>query len=200
MSILSIDLIKYCIFDKLDFVTQIRFRQICKWLNRINIHNMYFHIDNKYLCKLSDKILVNYNKLRYLNAKYNEKITNVNHMTNLQILDASWECGIDDNGIKNLNLIKLNASDNPKITDVNHMTNLQILYAYWYCGIDDNGIKNINLIKLYASYNSKITNINHMTNLQILHASANSGIDDNGIKNLKLIELNASDNPKITKN
>jgi hypothetical protein len=47
-------------------------------------------------------------------------------MTNLTTLNAEGNCGIDDNGIKNLNLIKLFASANRKITDVTHMTNLKI--------------------------------------------------------------------------
>jgi hypothetical protein len=36
-------------------------------------------------------------------------------MTNLKILNAEWTCGISDQGIQNLNLIKLVAYDNPKI-------------------------------------------------------------------------------------
>ena len=155
MNSLPIDLIQYCIFDKLDFVTQIRFRQICKRLNRIEIHNMYFHINYKCLDKLSDNMLLNYPKIRYLDATNNKKITNVNYMTNLQILNASWGCGIGDNGIKHLNLIELYASDNLKITNVNHMTNLQILDAFYNSGINDNGIKN--LINLNTFDNPKIT-------------------------------------------
>ena len=37
-------------------------------------------------------------------------------MTNLIELNAAGMCCIDDDGIKQLNLIKLNANDNPKIT------------------------------------------------------------------------------------
>jgi hypothetical protein len=47
---------------------------------------------------------------------FNDAITNVNHVTNLKILHAEGNCGIGDQGIQNLNLIKLYASDNPKIT------------------------------------------------------------------------------------
>jgi hypothetical protein len=35
-------------------------------------------------------------------------------------LYASYNCGINNNGIKNLNLIELNATENPKITNINH--------------------------------------------------------------------------------
>ena len=37
-------------------------------------------------------------------------------MTNLKILHAGWNCGIDDEGISKLNLIELYASYNNKIT------------------------------------------------------------------------------------
>ena len=45
-------------------------------------------------------------------------------MSNLKELNASSNCGIDQNGIKNLNLIKLIASYNSKIKDVSWMKNL----------------------------------------------------------------------------
>jgi hypothetical protein len=40
-------------------------------------------------------------------------------MTNLKILNASWCSGINNNGIKDLNLTKLYAEGNPKI-NLNH--------------------------------------------------------------------------------
>ena len=200
MNSLPIDLIQYCIFDKLDFKTQLRFRQICKRLNRVDIHNMCYNIDDEYLDKLSDEILINYPKVKYLDASYNSKITNVNHMTKLQILDIHGMCGIDNNGIKHLNLIELGAFNNRKITNINHMTKLQILDASYDCGLDNNSIKDLNLINLDVWNNPKITNVNHMTNLQILNASGyECGLDDNGIKDLNLIKLYNSRNPKITK-
>jgi len=72
-------------------------------------------------------------------------------MTKLKILDASYECGIGDKGIENINLEELNASDNQNISNVNHMTKLKILdasYAY--------GIENISLL-VKSSNNLKIT-------------------------------------------
>ena len=59
------------------------------------------------------------------------------YMTKLKELDASVDCGINDEGIANLNLEKLNASDNFKITNVNHMIKLKVLNASVKCGIDD---------------------------------------------------------------
>ena len=84
----------------------------------------------------------------------------MNHMTNLRILYAKGaNCGIDDAGIRDINLIELNATNNFKITNVNHMTKLQILIAEGYnYGIGDEEIKNLNLNKLYSCYNNKITN------------------------------------------
>ena len=51
-----------------------------------------------------------------LNACSNSKITNVNHMSNLKKLYAEHGCGINDDGIKYLNLSILHAETNPKIT------------------------------------------------------------------------------------
>ena len=69
-------------------------------------------------------------------------------MTKLKELYAEDECGIDDQGIKGLNLEKLDANYNSKITNVNFMTKLKELYDEDDCGIDDQGIKGLNLEKL----------------------------------------------------
>ena len=66
-------------------------------------------------------------------------------MKKLQKLNARGNCGIDQNGINGLNLIKLDAAYNPKIIDVSFMKKLQILYAEGNCGIDQNGILGLNL-------------------------------------------------------
>ena len=188
-----------CILNLLDFKSQMTMRMICKsFYEKLEIWNFYT-IPSKYTNKLTDSILLAYPFIRYLDAICNPKITNVNHLTSLQILWASGDSGIDDNGIKNLNLIELYANNNPRITNVNHLTNLQILWANYNSGIDDIGIKNLNLIELYASNNPKITNANHLTNLQKLWTNNDSGIDDNGIKDLNLVKLYAGNNPKITK-
>ena len=69
----------------------------------IKITNLY-DIDQHLLNKLDDDILRNYNDVIKLDANSNWKITNINHMKNLQVLNASCtsaghECGINDNGI-----------------------------------------------------------------------------------------------------
>ena len=83
-------------------------------------------------------------------------------MTNLEILDASGECGIGDAGISKLNLVDLDACSNPRITNVNHMTRLQKLNAQYICGIDNAGIANLNLIELHVCDNPNITDLNYM--------------------------------------
>ena len=191
-----------CILNSLDFKSQIIMRMVCKlFYEKLEIWD-FNNISFIYTEKFTDTILLAYPFIRYLYAARNQMITNVNHLTNLQILRA-WgtSCGISDNGIKNIDLIFLDVDDNPKITNVNHLTNLQKLWAGGTdCGIDDNGIKNLNLIELHADNNPKITNVNHLTNLQKLWATGYCGIDDTGIKDLKnLIELHANYNPKITK-
>jgi hypothetical protein len=80
-------------------------------------------------------------------------------MNNLSELYASGNsCGVNDDGIKNLNLEILEADSNPKITNVNHMRNLSELDASNNSGIDDFGIKKINLKKLKAYNNANISN------------------------------------------
>ena len=125
MNNFPIDVLQHYIINQLDFLSQIRFRQICKWFHRLEIHD-FKNIDRKYFNKLSDNILVSYPFIRYLNAFHNPKITNVNYMLALKELNASGcECGIGYDGIKDLNLVKLKACGNPKITNANHMTNLK---------------------------------------------------------------------------
>ena len=47
-------------------------------------------------------------------------------MKSLKTLQAGGKCGIDQNGIKNLNLIALYYSDNEKITDVSFMQSVKV--------------------------------------------------------------------------
>ena len=115
MDKISIDVIQNCIFNRLDFLMQIRLRQVCKWFYRLEIHDMYY-IGSEYLLKLTDNILANHFFVRYLCAKYNRKITNVKHMTKLEKLNVGFGCGINDDGIKHINPIELYTTSNSKIT------------------------------------------------------------------------------------
>jgi hypothetical protein len=108
-------------------------------------------------------------------------------MKNIIELHANGEfCGIGNEGITKLNLVKLYIWNNPKITNVNHMYNLKILYAAGSkCGISNEGIKNINVEQLSAANNPKITNINHMDKLIELDIRFSCGINHEEIKSLK---------------
>jgi hypothetical protein len=188
--------ILYLIFINLDFLSKIRLKRVSKNLNSLEIYDFY-NIEKKYLRLLNDQILSKYYFIKYLDASYNNNITNVNHMYNLQKLKTN-NSGITNDGIKNVNLVELNASSNEKIIDVNHMTNLKILNAFGKSGITNNGIKNLNLVKLIASLNEKIIDVNHMTNLKELSARRKSGITNEGLKNINLNKLDAYQNFKIT--
>lgn len=116
-------------------------------------------------------------------------------MTNLKKINVNgYKCGIGQNSIRNLNLVKLKASGNDKIKNVSFMTNLKILEAT-NCGIGQKGIKNLNLLK--AANNGKIIDVSFMTNLQKLDISDDCGVDQKGIKGLNLVEFYVSYNHKI---
>lgn len=177
MNYFPIDILQDYVFSRLDFLSQIRFRQVCSNFHQMEIRDLW-HIDFKYEKRLSDDILMNYQSIISLSAFSNYKITNLNHMNRLKELNASYDCGISDNSIKDINLFVLDADQNPKITNVNHMTNLETLYACGDSGIGDDGIENINLVTLFALNNPKITNVNHMSNLQQLVADFGDEIND----------------------
>jgi F-box domain len=70
----------YLILEKLDFLSQIRLKQVCKYFYRhLEIHDSY-DITDRFRSPLSDEILINYYFVRSLNAYTNYKITKVNHL------------------------------------------------------------------------------------------------------------------------
>ena len=82
------------ILEKLNFLSQIRLCQVSKSFYQILRITDFYHIDNEYLCKLTDDIIKNYPYIQKLNAC--SKIT--------------------DAGLASLNLKELFADYNPKIT------------------------------------------------------------------------------------
>ena len=121
------------IFHKSDFITQIRFRQIIS-LTYEELQMKDFS-DREINSKLTDEILKNYVNITKLNASKCKNVTNVNHLLELQELEASYYSGIDQAGIRELhNLIRLVATKNTKILNVNHMTKLEELDASGVCG------------------------------------------------------------------
>ena len=102
-----------------DILSQLRLKSVNKNTNRLRIIN-FCTIGNKYLNKLNDKILKQYDYIKYLNISCNKKITNegIKYMTQLHSLNASRNEKITDEGIKHfIQLHELYASDNPNITD-----------------------------------------------------------------------------------
>lgn len=87
-------------------------------------------------------------------ASYSE-ITDVNHMTNLEYLDAGSST-ITNDGVKNINPVELDIHDNFKIYDINHMSKLKILHAGGKSAMTSDGIKSLKLDDLFALGNSKL--------------------------------------------
>ena len=127
--------------------------------------------------------------LHKLNIETN-LMMDISMLINLKILYADNISNINQNGIKNLDLVELHANYNEKIVDVSFMKNLRILGARGIaCGITQKGIQNLNLLELYADNNTKIFDVSNMTNLQILDASYECSIGQDGIRNLNLTKL-----------
>ena len=119
--------------------------------DNIIITNLY---DIPYIYKLSQEIIFQkkFHFVEKLDAWNNRNIQNINHIKEtLKELDCGLNCGIDQNGINELKLVKLNASHNKKIKNVNHMKEtLKELGCQCDCGIDQDGINQLKLIKLDA--------------------------------------------------
>src|SRR6201992_848502 len=143
------------IFNFCDFKSQLYLSSSCKLFNNNLLIVDLYNINENIRSLLNDKILKQskYKHVTKLNASDNKKIKDVSQMApTLKILNASYNCGIDQNGIKNLHLTKLYASGNKKIKDVSQMaSSLKILNVGGNCGIDQNGIKDLHLTKLNAS-------------------------------------------------
>lgn len=193
---------------KIRFLDQIRLRQVCKLLyTYLEIYDFY-HINDMYLARLNDSILMNYNFIRHLYASDNPHITDINHMTKLSTLNASYKSGIRDAHINQLNLEKLIANCNKNITNLNHMTNLKTLEIRSdylrsnvknHSGVNDIGISKLsNLEQLDVDYNYNITDINHMTNLTRLDARGHCGINNDSIVKFNLKHLDVFWNKKVT--
>src|ERR1700761_1244423 len=106
-----------------DFISQLNLSSSCKFLNNNLLIADLYNINNNVRSLLNDKILKQskYKYVTKLNASDNKKIKDVTQMASLKILDASYNCGIDQNGIKNLHLTELWAINNEKIKDVTQM-------------------------------------------------------------------------------
>lgn len=155
-----------------------------------------YDIPEKYLHKIDQNLIKQdkYRTLKRLNLAGNRKITDVNHLLDLEELDCSYiDCAIKQDGIKRIvKFKKLNIHDNFGITDLNHLTELVELNCSGdYYEIKQDGIKSIvNLEVLIAWDCSGINNVNHLKKLKYLDCSYNSYINQNGIKNITNLEKN----------
>src|SRR5215475_8891611 len=121
------------LFDKSRLMQQINILLIN------NIINNKLHIKKIGGSKLTDKILLNYPKLKILNLAYNYNVTN--------------------DGISHLQLYSLNLCGNGKITDEGICNmQLRILNLKLNNKITDDGIRHMQLYVLNLCYNNKITN------------------------------------------
>ena len=180
----NIDIIKE-IFHNLDLEYQIYFIQINKQFNKLKIIDLY-NIKYKYLEKLNDNILQIYKDCERLYAKDNKNVKNINHLTNLKILNCVGHCGVSDEDIQNLDLITLKCSYNEKITKINHMKNLKNLECQYHGNLNNDGVVGLDLKKLNILHNNNINiNINQFTNLKSLCCGYLSGTYDLKSLNLK---------------
>lgn len=102
------------IFDLSSFREKIAIRQISYDLLTIPIIDLY-HIEDFYLERITDEVLKQHPQIRYLFAFDNPKITKVDHLEELEILDASWGCGIDSKGFGTRKIKALDITGNAKI-------------------------------------------------------------------------------------
>ena len=207
------------IFDKLDFILQIRFRQ-CDLSNYDILHvTNFYNVSTRIKRKYTDQILLNYPFIKYLDCYCNEHVTNINHLGNLRVLNAGnichshvelnvqennhiFKCGIDQNGIEKLcNLEILYADNNPKITSISNFKNLRKLAIRNCSGIDQKAISQVyEITMLDASNNYTVFDVNHLVKLRILYANDDCGIYQKGIDKLSnLNELECTGNWKITR-
>jgi len=176
--------------------------------NKINsetleyIININSEITELYSEFITQKTLNKCTSLVKLNIPNNTNITNVNHLNKLEELNISGRCRVNQEGIKDLKLVKnLNASWNDNIKDVNYLDKLEVLNIQgMYCGVNQEGIKKLKLVKnLNISYNDKIKDVNHLDKLEeFVISGENCGVNQEGIKELKLVKkLDAWNNDKI---
>src|ERR1700759_1922073 len=115
------------IFYFSDFKSQLYLSSSCKFFNNNLLITDLYNINYNVRSLLNDKILKQskYKHVTKLDAYDNKKIKDVSQMAStLKILNASYNCRIDQNGIKDLHLIELDAYGNDKIKDVNHKWHL----------------------------------------------------------------------------
>ena len=122
-------------------------------LEELNCAKFTYHSQYTIINQASIKNLIN---LKKMNAYGNEKIFDVNHLSNLEELNCGNNSGIDQLGLSKLNKLKiLNAHNNSKIKDVSHLANtLVYLNCSWDCGINQKGIQLLKVLKIINVQNN----------------------------------------------
>jgi hypothetical protein len=186
------------IFNLLDFLSQINFKCTSTYFHHnYPITNLY---DNVPKHKLAKEILELYPHATQFDAKFLYKISNLNYLTNLQILNARGHNGwVGNNFISGLtNLTHLDISNNMYITDLSHLCQLRFLMGPKK--LTNQSISTLtNLTTLGIDYNNCIDNLNYLVQLRTLYANCNSVITNKGISELtNLTKLSIDCNPHIT--
>ena len=71
---------------KCEFLDAIHLRQLNKWFYKLEIHDFY-NIDYEYKKKLTNDILKAYPFIQKIDVSTNKKITYLNHLNHLKVLD-----------------------------------------------------------------------------------------------------------------
>lgn len=176
-----------------------------KYLDKMDKDKVKYFIRAKKLIIENSDILVdisqcmkNLRKLHIYEANECNVYYDLSGLTNLKVLYACGNCGIRDDSIKNLDLIKVVVSSNRAITNITHLKNLKKLIAEYNSGLTNQGIFGLDLIELSLNYNSNINHVQHFTNLKELSIIGVNKVEQQNIKNLDLLELNIDGNDNIT--
>jgi hypothetical protein len=95
-------------------------------LTKLDVSNRVDAYHDRTRCGIDTMGLIKLTNLIELDISNNDKITNINHMTNLRILRARGNCGII-NIDKLVNLTELDITSSVKIINIAHLVNLQVL-------------------------------------------------------------------------
>jgi hypothetical protein len=128
--------------------------------------------------------------IRKINAYYNNKITNINHISRLEVFNGTHNYKLTNIHLIGLvNLTSLTITDCININDINHLIQLKELNIDGKCGVDDNGIKDLIYIEsLSVIDNIKIKNIFHMKLLKKLSTGENNPLTSDDVNKLTGLE------------
>lgn len=157
------------IFDKLDTLSKLKSRGICKDYQSLQITDLSEFDD-----KLTNDIILQYPYLEVLDANYNVMITDksVKTLSYLRILHIVRNNWVTDESLMNKKyLVQLYASYNNNITDygINQLPHLEILNVHGNTSVTDSSVSKLSCLReLYT--NDIITSecINQLPNLRLL--------------------------------